>query len=352
MPGFYPHGLLIPYLFVAFILSDDALATVEAMRPGNPVGSVSRGQGKTSADETDSAEILALRRSGRWSELATVLRERLAATDLPSVLRSEWSLDLAEALTRLDRREEAILHLVELAQDPRIRAADRVVALRRANALSRLFGSAQAAENYQRALIHFQAGRLPEARLILQSILTEEAVQLDSLVRLGQICIFLSDWDSAVEHLRRARSLNPFEPVVSLWLGKAMTERGEFEDARRELVRAQEFDETREQSLEWLIDLESRVGNGRALERWISSGLSRLPRSLAVWGAAIRSGFLPDVKQLKALRSLLEGGDPMRGEPSSRKFDDSGGLGCSWRTREELRQGLRALLAGRDSISR
>jgi tetratricopeptide (TPR) repeat protein len=136
------------------------------------------------------------------------------------------SMNLAKALLYSGRREEAlsVLEKASLTRQHRV--------------LSRLFLTQETAKIYQEGLSLIHRNFFRQGRVVLLRALEREPDNVEILLRMGQCLVLEEDPDSAVEKLYVAKKLAPFEPEVSLWLGRALQKRGELKKAFSELQTA------------------------------------------------------------------------------------------------------------------
>lgn len=161
----------------------------------------------------------------KWAEAAIVLRGALRlAPDSAAV-----SLDLAKALTFAGKREEALSILTHAAS--RSRAGRQGEFIRRSRVLSRAFLTNTTFQVYQEGVNLISAKKYRAARERFERALEQEPDNVEILTRIGQCWIQEGDYNNAVEKLKLARKLSPYEWVASLWLGRAMHRRGEVREA-------------------------------------------------------------------------------------------------------------------------
>ncbi len=177
---------------------------------------------------------------GKW-KLPAEERERALV-----LLKKQWSrnphapalaLELSNLLFLAGRREEAVRTLL-LTHSLMPTSPQRSKVEGRVRVLSRSFISEEGARSYQAALNALLEGNGASAVARLDSVIAAERYVLDAVVRKGQAEVLLSRWDSAAETFRLARSLNPFEPEVRLWLGYVLIARGEKDEGQQEILGA------------------------------------------------------------------------------------------------------------------
>lgn len=83
---------------------------------------------------------------------------------------------------------------------------------------------------------HMRAGDLSSSRQALQAALDLEPNALAPLINLGMVNVMLKDYKSAVAPLKKAIKLDTNSRVGHYFLGQALANLGEFEDARRSLL--------------------------------------------------------------------------------------------------------------------
>jgi predicted Zn-dependent protease len=162
-------------------------------------------------------------RKGKWAE--AVLELQKALQEQPGFFPAE--LQLSAALVRLDRRSEALGLLnrwaLEASDDQKRLLIDRI------QVLSRVFLTGETAQAYFDGVNALNAFRVSDAKTRLQQAFEKEKDNMEVLLRLGQLAILEADFDTAVEQLKQARQLNPYEPQIKLWLGRALFKRGELQ---------------------------------------------------------------------------------------------------------------------------
>lgn len=168
----------------------------------------------------------------KWSEALVILKS------LSSEMRlhPDVAVELSRTLTYLGRREEALKVLIEAVekQGPKDRES-RELLMRRIRVLSTLFLQSRTFELYQEGERLLASSKLKQAQAQFEKALESEPDHIEILKALGQTLFESGDFDSAAEKLRFARNLNPYDPDVRLWLGKALLGRSEIQAAIEEL---------------------------------------------------------------------------------------------------------------------
>jgi tetratricopeptide (TPR) repeat protein len=98
-----------------------------------------------------------------------------------------------------------------------------------------MFLSNESFQGYQDGVNLLNNGKFRPARDRFEKALGQEPDNVEILIRIAQCLLLEQDEDSAAERLKLARKLNPFEPEIRLWLGRAMHRRGELRKAIAEL---------------------------------------------------------------------------------------------------------------------
>ncbi len=161
------------------------------------------------------------------------LKQQLARQPFDVSLASE----LADQLLMLGRREEASRVLVfshSLQKDAAVRG--RLVG--RVGVVSRALLSGEGARLHQAGVNALIAGNHRAALGHLGVALRTEGPAVDLLARKGQAELLSGQPDLAAETFRLAVRMNPFEPVLRLWLGYVLLVRGERSAGERELQQA------------------------------------------------------------------------------------------------------------------
>ncbi|MGE0614285.1 MAG: tetratricopeptide repeat protein [Bacteriovoracia bacterium] len=179
------------------------------------------------------SEITRLLDEKKWAEAVIALQGVLKENprDLPRVL------DLARALTYLNRREEAVTAIQNAARTAARTA--RVTLGRRARVLAGFFLTNETFQIYQDGLTFLLAEKSRDAERLFTQALRKEPDNVRILTRMAQASMMEGSVDSAIEYLKNAGRLNPEEPEIRLWLGRAHFRRGELEAAIAHLQFAQ-----------------------------------------------------------------------------------------------------------------
>lgn len=247
-----------------------------------------------------------LLKSGKWAEAAIALK---------SVLRERPSLEqaqvqLAQALLRLDRRSEAMSLLISRASSTAGPQRDRLI--RHIDVFSRSFLSQESQQIYLEAVRTLQAGRPSDARSKLSQVLEKEKDNMEVLLRLGQSYSLEGDYDTAAERLKLASSLNPFEPETKLWLGRALTKRGEIAEGLKNLQEARADLPGSELALIWIAEAQAFQGQRpQAIEGLsdVVKGLAPHPLTLMTLARLRYEAFPSDLFQLENAEKELQRAD-------------------------------------------
>jgi protein O-GlcNAc transferase len=86
-------------------------------------------------------------------------------------------------------------------------------------------------EKFQSALKHHQAGSLETAARIYKEILQVQHCNIPALHLLGVIFYQFGDYNSAIEHIKKALRLNPNNPDAQNHLGSALKAKGLIEES-------------------------------------------------------------------------------------------------------------------------
>jgi len=178
------------------------------------------------ADIGEARELIAKK---KWQEAVIALRSEVARD--PHAI--EVQVDLARSLIYLGRREEA-LNVLEGAIR-REKGSKKAWLIQQSQVFSRIFVTNGTFQLYQDGLNLLQIQKYRQAREKFEKALLAEGSNVEILTRLGQAYLLDGDHDSAAEQLKLARRLNPYEPEIRLWLGRAMHLRGELAEALTEL---------------------------------------------------------------------------------------------------------------------
>lgn len=211
----------------------------------------------------------------KWAEAAIVLRSILKRS--PDFVPG--AIELARALVYSGRREEALAVLGQAAarhQGPR-----RAALIDRAHVIGRLFLTTRAQQVFQEGLNLLETGKYRPARERFEQALEAEPDNVEVLARIGQCLVLEGDNDSAAERLRLAKRLDPFEPEVGLWLGRALHQRGELSQALVELKAAYDGLERSERAALWYADALVASGARRAAVTLLAEDSKAEPFHLA-----------------------------------------------------------------------
>jgi tetratricopeptide (TPR) repeat protein len=113
--------------------------------------------------------------------------------------------------------------------------------LERIRVLSRLFIANTTFQTYQDGLILLAGRKFKPSQEKFKTALNEEADNVEILMRMGQSTFLNGDRQKAVVHFKMARQLDPFDPEIRLWLGKALQSRGDTREALIELKEAYSY---------------------------------------------------------------------------------------------------------------
>jgi thioredoxin-like negative regulator of GroEL len=277
----------------------------------------------------------------RYAESAVMLRTVLK--EAPDLLPA--ALDLARALTYLGRRGEAVAVLAERSsrESPKVRAT----LMRRQQVMSRLFLTNATFQGYQEGVNFLIAGKYKAARERFSGALDHEPDNVEILLRLAQAQLLERDADSAVENLRTARKLNPFEPQIRLWLGRALLLRGEVPQATEELKAANQELKGGETAAVWLADALLASGQKAAAIQLLEQDSKSNPMHLQalVSLARHRLGLSPrDEESLWIVRKELQlalSRLPEYGSPTGRIENE---LALDLRNSDDLKKEIDAML--------
>lgn len=217
----------------------------------------------------------------KWPEAVLALRSILE--DEPG--RLAVVTDLAKALAYSGRREEALALLVQAVERQKTGTRNSVAReglVRRVNVLSRVFFRNDDFQLYQEGVNLLQARKYGSARDRFQSIMTREGTNVEVLTRIGQAYVLESDFDSAAERLRFAKKLNPYEPEIRLWLGRALHRRGELKEALEELKLAARDLKTSELAPLWLSEVLVESGQRAQAIKFLEQDVNANPYHLQV----------------------------------------------------------------------
>ncbi len=208
-------------------------------------------------EKNNLVEIKNLQNKGKWSDSISILQPLFVKQpkSIPVVL------GLANALTHLGRRQEALAILFEATQWAK--GAQKIFFIRRIRVLSRLFLNNKTFQTYQDGLKLILAKKYRNAIERFERSLGDEPENVEVLVRLGQSFILADDSEKALQFLIFAKKLNPFDSEINLWLGRAFQKTGQINDALLEFRIACDGLKKSEQAIFWLA--ESLVASGQVL---------------------------------------------------------------------------------------
>jgi thioredoxin-like negative regulator of GroEL len=184
------------------------------------------------AQETTLAEAKKLVERKKWTEAVVVYRALLKnePNSLPVVG------GLSTALTYTGHREEALNLLNQ--QTSNISESEKLSVVRRIKVLSKLFLTNETFRIYQEGLNLLLSMKYRNAKERFQKALAEEPDNVEILTRLGQSHMKEEENGIAVSRLSEAKKLNPYEPQVHLWYGRALHMAGKSAEALPELKSA------------------------------------------------------------------------------------------------------------------
>lgn len=169
----------------------------------------------------------------KWPEAIVALKGELTRRPEDLLLHEK----LATALVYGKRREEALRWLAR-AVEREPSAARKSALIRRLRIVSRTFVEDATFQVFQAGTNALQRGDLPKAQASFLQALTREPDNIEILVRLAQVHLLLGDADSAVEKLRTASALNPYESETLLALGDALIHRDEVSEGLKWVQKA------------------------------------------------------------------------------------------------------------------
>ena len=181
----------------------------------------------TSPGINPDAEALLARH--KWAQAAVILRSEMRR-DPRSI---SVSADLAKALLYLHHREEAIGVLdraIELN-----RGKSKAWLIEQLRLVSKIFLTNTGFQTYQDGVDLLAAQRERGAQDKFEQALSAEPDNVGVLTRMGQARLLDRDYDGAFKNLKQALHLNPYEPEIHLWLGRAMELRGDKSEGLGEL---------------------------------------------------------------------------------------------------------------------
>ncbi len=185
----------------------------------------------------------------KWPEAVVALRK---AAERPGASLESVAL-LSAALTRTGRRAEA-LSALRAAAEREPKEVKKKELLARARVLSQTFLTNGCFQLYQDGLELLQVRKTRLSCEKLKQAQDKEPDNAAIIMRLAQCQVLEAEEDSALEHLRLARSLLDEEPQIPLWMGRAYHQRGEFKSALIELRSAYKAQPRSEQTVMWLAE--------------------------------------------------------------------------------------------------
>jgi tetratricopeptide (TPR) repeat protein len=235
------------------------------------------------AVETGEVSSLALIAQGKkflslqkWEEAVSTFKMALERDpkSVPAVI------GLANASLYLGKREDALTELIQMAA--RIRGQDRQIIIKKAQILSRQFLTNRTFQLYQDGLNLLVAKKYRAARERFEKALAEEPDHGEILIRLGQSLLLDNQTKLAIERFNFAKKMNPFDPILLLWAGRAHHIQGVFTESLIELKMAQRSLPGSELATVWLA--ESLAASGQ-----VSQSLRLLNRDIKSWPFHIAS---------------------------------------------------------------
>jgi tetratricopeptide (TPR) repeat protein len=202
------------------------------------------------------------------------------------------------------RREEA-LNVLSQASERRDKGT-RATMTRRLRLLSRLFISNAVFQTYQDGVNLMVAKKYRAARDKFDQALEQEPDNVEVLTRLGQALSLDQKYDSSVERLRLARRLNPYEPEIRLWLGHAMHQRGELDEALVELKAAHQDLKDSELAAIWYAEALSASGSKPMALQILEESVRSKPGHLSALLAAAQMRIGNDSRSLWSARKELQ----------------------------------------------
>jgi predicted Zn-dependent protease len=174
-------------------------------------------------------------------------------------------MGLATSLTYLGHREEALKYLVNAVDQ--VTVSQRPQLLTRIRVLARLFLTNATFQAYQDGLILFSSRKFKPSQEKFERALNEEADNVEVLLRMGQSTLLDGGFQNAIAHLKMAKQLDPFDPEIRLWLGKAFQSNGRSREALLELKEAYSSGRNIEASAVWYAEALASSGQiGAALK--------------------------------------------------------------------------------------
>jgi tetratricopeptide (TPR) repeat protein len=249
----------------------------------------------------------ALRLAGRVDDALVALDTVLAAAPArvdALVLRArclrqlnrpdEACASLQQALTHAPDAPEVHLGLGDLLQTRAPEAAVHHYGV----VLAHLPTHAGALNNL--ALVHKAAGRLADARGLLERAVTARPGMIEACNNLGNVLLDLGETDAAIQRYEQALAAQPDNPVTQIHLGNALRLAGRH-DAARTILQAclarHPGQSGAYNNLGVLLDAENR--HGEAIEVF-QAALQHAPQDAAIWanlsGALLASGKREDAR--------------------------------------------------------
>jgi tetratricopeptide (TPR) repeat protein len=148
---------------------------------------------------------------------------------------SLW-VGLATSLTYLGHREEALRQLSQAVENVKNSQKPQLIA--RVRVLSRLFLTNTTFQTFQDGLILLNGRKFKASQEKFEKALNEEVDNVEVLLRLGQSTLLDGKVKEALNHLKRAKQLDPFDPEIRLWLGRVYQSGGNSQEAQIELKEA------------------------------------------------------------------------------------------------------------------
>lgn len=120
---------------------------------------------------------------------------------------------------------------------------------------------------YARARTAFVQGDAALARTILTPLITANDQNIQTAILAGRIDLIVGETDSAIEHLERARAMEPASSDAAWWLAQSLMLQSRYTDARGVVVDALVTATDDPRLILLLADIESQLGNtDRAIE--------------------------------------------------------------------------------------
>jgi predicted Zn-dependent protease len=264
----------------------------------------------------------------KWAEAAIVLRAELAQSPAQ---RRQISIALSRALIFSGRREEA-LSVLSQALSRESSASVRKSLTQKIRIFSQIFLTNTGFQLHQDGVNLMMARKYRAAREKFDKALEQESTNVANLIRVGQCMVLEGDYDSAAERLRLANRLDPYEPEVRLWLGRALHQRGEIAEATDELKAA--YDEQPGSEIAAIWYAETLISQGQQAEaiRVLQNDVDQRPDNV---------GSLVTLARLRLL-SLGSTSDSALTEKQSQTV---------WQSRRELQLALSRLPTYLDAAS-